>query len=130
MARLILVLLMLLLSGMAPAEIYKWVDAQGVVHFQDHPKGVPEKFSTEEKAGQAKQATHIIKQSHKTQKSPKTAGKSGKQDKQCKKLRDQANKLEARMKHYSQFKDERATSYLRQQKQLIQDRQYLDRNCN
>jgi len=100
-----------------------------VVHYQDHPRGAPEKFSTDEKSSPTKQNTHNPMQ-HKTQRPLKATEKSRKQDEKCAKMRGQANKLEARMKTYSESKNERPASYLRQQKQLIQQRQYLESYCN
>jgi len=33
-----LLFLLLLVAGTAPAEVYRWVDEQGVVHFEDRPR--------------------------------------------------------------------------------------------
>lgn len=33
-----LLFLLLLVAGAAPAEVYRWVDEQGVVHFEDRPQ--------------------------------------------------------------------------------------------
>lgn len=146
MARLILLLGMLLISGMVSAKIYKWVDAQGVVHFQDHPRGTAEKFSTDEGAGTgSKKRSTAAKQIPKNQKLLKALEKSRKQrekalhkklaeqrkqDQRCIKLRDQAVKMEARMKkQYSEFSNDRPPSYALQQKKLQQRKKYLDENC-
>lgn len=138
MTRLLLVLLMLLLSDVTFAKIYKWVDAQGEVHYQDHPRGTPEKFYNGDNTGAAKQQdNHIITQQPKAMKESrpqkaerKTMDEQRKQAEQCNKIREQVNKLETRLKQDGKFAKENPASYLRQQKLLIQRRQYLDQHCH
>lgn len=147
MTRLILLLGMLLISGMTYAEIYKWVDAQGQVHYQDHPRGTTERFSTDEGVGAHTSDTgKTVEQHPQTQKLLKALEKSRKQreqalhkkqveqrkqDEKCIRLRDQAVKMEARLKkQYSEFSNDRPPSYALQQKKLQQRKQYLEKYCN
>lgn len=144
MTRQLFFLGLMLVSSMTSAEVYKWVDAQGQVHYQDHPRGSTEKFSTDESSSkQTSQASHkkrktkkLLNAMEKSRKQReqdlhKRLAAQRKQDEKCIKLRDQAGKLEARIKkQYSEFSNDRPPSYDRQQKQLVQRQKYLEKYCN
>ena len=58
MALTVIMLVFLLISQLSHAEIYKWVDEEGIVHFADDPATIPEKYRekmTPEEAMRAKQ---------------------------------------------------------------------------
>ena len=58
MALTLIMLVSLLISQSSHAEIYKWVDEEGIVHFADDPATIPEKYRekmTPEEAMRAKQ---------------------------------------------------------------------------
>lgn len=147
MTRLILVVLMLLLSSVSFAKIYKWVDAHGEVHYQDHPRGTPEEIYNGGASNSAAQnrGRHTVTRQHETQKQTNTIKKSRdrrdkaadralaaqrKQAEQCNKIRGQVDRLEAKLKEYGRSGNEHPTNYLHQQKLLIQRQRYLDRHCN
>lgn len=145
MARHILLLGLLLISSMASAEIYKWVDANGEVHYQDHPRGSTEIFSASEtpakKTGsktskQAPANSKLLSDLEKARKQREQArkkkmAKERKQAEKCINYRFQTDKLEARMKKkYSEFSNDRPPEYAQLQKQLKRRRQYLQQYCN
>lgn len=145
MARLILLLSLLLMSSMVSAKIYKWIDANGEVHYQDHPRGSPEVFSTvntpakksTDKSSSGKQAnTKLLKDMEKArkQREHKRKAKLAKQRKQAEKCinyRFKTDRLEARMKNkYSQFSNDRPPEYAQLEKQLKQRKAYLQQYCN
>lgn len=145
MIRLTILISMLLISSMASAKIYKWVDGNGVVHFQDHPRGSTEIFSStapsDKKAGDRKKnqkpaTSKLLKDMEKSRKQRERArkqeqAKERKQAEQCINYRFQTDKLAARMKKkYSQFSNDRPPEYDRLKKQLDRRRQYLDKYCN
>jgi len=145
MIRLTILMVMLLISSMAMAKIYKWVDANGVVHFQDHPRGSTEIFSTtetsakktgEKKKNQKPATTKLLKEMEKSRKQRERArkqeqAKARKQAEQCINYRFKTDKLAAKMKKkYSQFNNDLPPEYDRLKKQLDRRQQYLDKYCN
>jgi len=144
MKTLFLLLSLLVASTTAFAEVYKWIDDKGEVHYQDHPQGSDdEKISIDDGAVDKvdTQALHKLN----TQKLIKAMEKSRqlreknqhkkqiaqrKQDEKCLKQRNKLRKLEARMqKHYSEFSNDRPASYQRQQAELLDRKKYLDEYC-
>jgi hypothetical protein len=144
MKGLLLLLSLVLVSGAASAEVYKWVDAKGVVHYEDHPKGgQDEKISIDESAVKvdAQEANKLktqklLKDMEKSRKQRekqqhKKLADQRKQDEKCIKERNKLRKLEARMqKKYSEFSNDRPPSYQRQQAELADRKKYLDKYCN
>lgn len=145
MVRLILLSGLLLMSSMASAKIYKWVDANGEVHYQDHPRGSQQIFSTkgtsvkksDSKPTQQKPAdSKLLKDMEKARKQREQArkakqAKARKQAEKCINYRFKTDKLEARLKNkYSQFSNDRPPEYAQLKKQLKQRKDYLQKYCN
>ncbi len=136
---------LLLVSTPVFADVYKWVDEKGQVHYQDHPQGTPEgSISIDDGAVEKVDAQAInqlktkklLKDMEKARKQrDKTRRKKEltqrKQEEKCLKQRSQIHKLEARMqKHYSEFSNERPASYEHQSEELAERKKYLDEYCN
>jgi len=136
---------LMLISPPLFADVYKWVDSKGQVHYQDHPQGTPEgKISTNDSAAEKGDAPAInklntkklIKDMEKARKQrDKTRHKKElaqhRQEAKCLKQRNQIHQLEARMqKHYSEFSNDRPPSYQRQADELAERKKYLDEYCN
>lgn len=145
MARLILLMGLLLFCSLASAKIYKWVDANGEVHYQDHPRGSTEIFSaSDQSANKSDHKSVQHKNSHKKllnemEKARKQRERARKQKEEkerklaekCINYRFKTDKLANRIKtKYSQFSNDRPPEYTRLQKQLKRRRQYLDKYCN
>lgn len=148
MTRLILLLGLLLISNMASAEIYKWIDKNGEVHYQDHPRGSQQIFSAAktsakkstkslQKNVKQKSATaKLLKDMEKSRKQREKVrkaqlAKERKQAEKCINYRFKTDKLAANMKKkYSQFSNDRPPEYTQLQKQLERRKQYLETYCN
>jgi|GEM_PF-1804954 len=145
MKSLMLLLSLLLVSGAATAEVYKWVDDKGQVHYEDHPKGgQDEKISIDDSASDKVDALKINKpdtqtllkemeqsrkQREKTRHKKQNAQR--KQDQKCLSERNKLRMLEARMqKKYSEFSNDRPASYKRQEAEVADRKKYLDTYCN
>ena len=141
----IVLLCLLLTSGIACAEVYKWVDGKGGVHYEDHPKGgQDEKISIDtDSAGKTDaQGTEKVKtqklidameksRKEQTKLRKKRLADQRKQDEKCMKERNKARKLEARMKqNYSEFSNDRPASYQRLEAELEDRKKYLQQYCN
>ena len=135
----------LLLSGLANAEIYKWVDDKGQVHYQDHPRGDNnEKISVDADSATQKDARALEKV--KTEKlidameksrqqeaklRAKKLAEQRKQDEKCLKERSRLHKLEAKLeKNYSEFANKRPASYDREAAELADRKKYIGQYCN
>lgn len=136
---------LLLLCSTASAEVFKWVDAKGQVHYEDHPKGSQDEkiFIDEGSAGQADtQASDKVKtqklidamdKSRKQQVKlqAKKLADQRKQDEKCLKERNKVRKLEAKMqKNYSEFSNDRPASYQRLEAEVADRKKYLQQYCN
>lgn len=136
---------LLLASAYVCADVYKWVDDKGQVHYQDHPRGSPQgKISidgnTMEKGDTPEikelNSKKLLKDMEKARKQRekdrhKKLAAQRKQDEKCLKLRSQIRKLEARMhKGYSEFSNDRPPGYQRQQAELADRKKYVSENCN
>jgi hypothetical protein len=143
-ASLLLVSLMLL-SLNANADVYKWVDSKGQVHYGDQPKGDrQEKISidsspvekTDSPAEQQRKTDKLLKDMEKSRKQRekllhKKRMAQRKQDEKCLKQRNAIRKLEAKMqKHYSEFSNDRPPSYQRQEAELADRKKFVDKYCN
>ena len=140
-----LLLSLLLASGAASAEVYKWVDAKGQVHYEDHPKGAQDEKisiddSTADKAGALKinkpDTQKLLKEMEQSRKQReqsrhKKLNAQRKQDQKCLSERNKLRKLEAKMqKKYSEFSNDRPASYQRQEAELEDRKKYLQQYCN
>ena len=136
---------LLMISPFAVAEVYKWIDDKGEVHYQDHPRGTRDaKISIDENSAATVDAQQLnklktkklIKEMEKARKQReknrhKKLAAQRKQDDKCLKQRNKLHKLEARMqKHYSEFSNDRPPAYQHQQAELAERRKYLDKYCN
>lgn len=145
MKAMLIMLSLLLASGYAGAEVYKWVDAKGEIHYEDHPKGTPEgKISTDNgdadkidyNAINKRKTEEVLKDMEKSRKQReqsrrKKLAEQRKQDEKCLNERNKLRALQARMKKkYSEFSNDRPPSYQRQQAELNERRKYLDNYCN
>jgi hypothetical protein len=145
MKTLFLLLSLFVASTTAFAEVYKWIDAKGEVHYQDHPRGSDDdKISIDNSAVDKVDAQALHKlNTQKLIKDMETSRKQReksrhkklvvqrKQDEKCLKQRSKLRKLEAKMqKHYSEFSNDRPASYQRQQAELADRKKYLNEYCN
>lgn len=145
MKTLFILLSLFVISHMASAEVYKWVDDKGQVHYGDHPRGShDEAISVDAKATQKAdvQQLHkidtdkLIKDMEKSRKQREKArhkklARQRKDDEKCLKQRNKVRKLEARMhKHFSEFSNDRPAAYQRLQAELKDREKFLDEYCN
>ena len=142
----ILLLCLLCLSAMASAEVYKWVDDKGQAHYEDQPKGAQAKKIAvdtgtpgqgDSEAANQRKTQQVLDDMEKSRKQrekihQKKRAEQRKQDAKCLTERNKIRKLEARMnkKHYSEFSNNRPASYQRQEAELADRKQYLDKYCN
>ncbi|MBI1423721.1 MAG: DUF4124 domain-containing protein [Gammaproteobacteria bacterium] len=143
--RVLLVIGMLLIYTVVFADVYKWVDDKGQVHYTDKPTSDhSEKISVEDE-GVAGSTAPPPKQPD-TQKVIKDLEKSRKQREQarhkkhemerrqeakCLTERNRIRKLEARMrKNYREFSNDRSPAYARQAAELAERKKHLDKYCN
>lgn len=139
----IVILCLLLTSGLVNAEVYKWVDDKGEVHYEDHPKGETAKISID--ADSAAKVSEPETEKAKTQKlidameksrkeqakaRKKQLAEQHKQDEKCMKEKNKTRKLEARMqKKYSEFSNDRPDSYNRLEAELADRKKYIAEYC-
>jgi hypothetical protein len=134
-----------MLCNVASAEVYKWVDDKGEVHFGDSPKGSQDaKISIEENAAahtdtaQPTQADtqkliDSMEQSRKQRAKQRQQQRAAqrKQDEKCLKERNKLRKLETKMqKHYSEFSNDRPASYQHLEAEAAERKKYLQQYCN
>jgi hypothetical protein len=136
---------LLLFTVSVSAEVYKWVDDKGQVHYEDHPKNShEEKIATDgstagkldTREAEQRKTEKLLKQMEKSRKSRqkqrhKKLAKQQKQDEKCLKKRNKIRKLEARMKHnYSEFSNDRPDSYQRLEAEVADRKKYYDKYCH
>ena len=142
-AALLMVVTCLLYSGMAGAEIYKWVDKKGETHFQDHPRGKVTGISMDEGGGKHEidksdkiKTQKLIRDMDKARRKRekqrhKKLAEQKKQDEKCLKMRSRLRKAQAKLdKNYSEFSNDRPASYARRKADLEDRKKYLNKYCN
>jgi len=140
---LLIALACLLYSGVASAEIYKWVDEKGETHYQDHPRGKVTGISMDEKGSKVEsdeakkiKTRKLLKDMDKARKQRekqrhKKLVEQQKQNEKCLKMRSKLRKAEARLdKDYSEFSNDRPASYARKKAELTERRKFFDKYCN
>jgi hypothetical protein len=141
----LLVLSLLLISAAVSAEVYKWVDDKGEVHYGDRPKGdqdAPISIDTssaskadaqESEKAKTQKLIDAMDKSRKEQAklNKKKLADQRKQDDKCLKERDKLHKLEAKMqKNYSEFSNDRPASYQHLEAEAADRKKYLQQYCN
>lgn len=135
---------LLLLCGTAHAEVYKWVDDKGQVHYGDHPKGggsgevaidnKPEDASPSADSNKHK-TEEVLKDMEKSRKQKEKAQKKKyaaqqKQDEKCLQEQNKIRKLEAKMQRdYREFSNDRSDSYKRAEAEVADRRKYIEQYC-
>ena len=143
--RVLLVIGMLLIYTVVFADVYKWVDDKGQVHYTDQPKSDhSEKISVEEGGGAGSttpppnktDTQKLIKDLEKSRKQREKARRkkheaARRQEAKCLQERSKIRKLEARMqKNYHEFSNDRSPAYTRQAAELAERKKHLDKYCN
>jgi len=141
---LLILIACVLFTATAGAEVYKWVDEKGVIHYQDHPRGQQAGgISTDEQSTKVDtkeikklDSRKVVRDMEKARKRRekerrKKLAERQKQDEKCMILRSKLRKLEAKMdKNYSEFSNDRPPSYQRQQADLTERKKYINKYCN
>lgn len=98
----------LLLPGLAAAEIYRWTDAQGQVHFGQRPGAGAEQIEVKPQVVERDQAReertarfYEARREERDQASVKEAERQAKHEKECRGLRSQLAELEKSGRYYS-----------------------------
>lgn len=136
---------LVLVSATTSAEVYKWVDEQGVIHFEDRPKGSGNgEIAIENKKQEGIDLQEINKRKtqellddmeksrkQKEKEREKKHAEQRKQDEKCIDERNKIRKLEAKMKReHREFSNDRSDSYRRNEAEVADRQKYIDKYCN
>lgn len=141
----VILLGLVLVSATTSAEVYKWVDENGQVHYEDHPKdGGPGKVVIEGAKPDGIDLQEINKRKtqelledmeksrkHKEKEREKKHAEQRKQDEKCLDERNKIRKLEAKMKReHREFSNDRSDSYRHYEAEVTDRQKYINKYCN